>query len=380
MKNLPELRALTSLRFVAAALIVAIHAGVFLDVARIPGWFPAQQGVSFFFVLSGFILAYNHRGFDTPGSVANFYTARFARIWPMHIATLVIWIALVYKMSLDSVLWGNGAVRLPATVLLLQTWVPIKGWGDTYNGVAWSISVELFFYLLFPFLVTHMRRNWPSIVLACVATVAVLIWACRFASLDGHTLLSYAGLLYFFPPARLLEFVVGIGAFYLVRGSLGRVKTPASLGWTCLEMAALVGTVAAMIWSVSNPFTRAIGPAAAFYIGAAGAAPAFAVLIGVFAMNRGYVSALLSTRVLVYLGKISFALYLVHYAIVVAISQQPQLLSLGWWAYGAAWVLSLAAAAALFHLVEEPARRALRRRIVFTAKSPRSAVTSPVES
>src|SRR5687768_815860 len=89
--GLPRLHALTSLRFIAAAMIVYRHLLPYTGPAA--GWtgtFPWSQGVSFFFVLSGFILAYNYRAFETPEAVVRFWVARFARVWPVHAVTAVI--------------------------------------------------------------------------------------------------------------------------------------------------------------------------------------------------------------------------------------------------------------------------------------------------
>ena len=89
-----QLPALTSLRFFAALAIVVHHArGLLVAESAIAG-FPLDHGVSVFFVLSGFILTYVYRELPNVASVGRFWLARFARIWPVHVFTLALFIAL----------------------------------------------------------------------------------------------------------------------------------------------------------------------------------------------------------------------------------------------------------------------------------------------
>jgi peptidoglycan/LPS O-acetylase OafA/YrhL len=85
------LRGLTSLRFFAAAMIVVGHgAGEFGFQLDADALFALNTGVSFFFVLSGFILYYNYPVLPDRAAVSRFYLARFARIWPLHFFALVL--------------------------------------------------------------------------------------------------------------------------------------------------------------------------------------------------------------------------------------------------------------------------------------------------
>ena len=85
---------LTSLRFFAALAIVFHHArGLVFPDSFMPG-VPLAAGVSFFFVLSGFILSYVYTGRLEKVGLYNFYTSRFARLWPAHIFTFALVLAL----------------------------------------------------------------------------------------------------------------------------------------------------------------------------------------------------------------------------------------------------------------------------------------------
>jgi peptidoglycan/LPS O-acetylase OafA/YrhL len=147
-----HLRRLTSLRWFAALAVFADHA-----VSSGHGssrWFVlGDAGVSFFFVLSGVVLAWSARPGDT---ARRFWRRRFARIYPATLvsgvaAGLLIWAGWVYGS-----LRGFAAVT---HLFLIQAWWP-SGQNPVYayNGVAWSLSCEAFFYLLFPLLLVLAAR------------------------------------------------------------------------------------------------------------------------------------------------------------------------------------------------------------------------------
>ena len=91
-----RLPALTGLRFFAAACIVVLHNRGFFGVPADFGVpFAFVQAVTLFFMLSGFILAYNYPSFPTRSAVLRFWLARWARIWPAHVAALVLLLVAV---------------------------------------------------------------------------------------------------------------------------------------------------------------------------------------------------------------------------------------------------------------------------------------------
>lgn len=113
-------------------------------------------GVTFFFVLSGFVLTYSHR--DEANAVFDrrtFWLKRVARIYPTHILTLIISIPLMISHGLNP----KGSILIAGNALLLQSWIPTSGGYFSGNPVAWSISDEAFFYALFPFLCKHPVRH-----------------------------------------------------------------------------------------------------------------------------------------------------------------------------------------------------------------------------
>ena len=384
--KIQTLPALTSLRFFAALAIVVHHCnGVFWPAAELG---PLDVGVSFFFVLSGFILTYVYRDMPTaPPARGRFYRARIARIWPLHLVCLLLTLILVTLPE------PFNPVALGLNLMLLHAWVPFDRIFFSYNYVSWSISTELFFYLMFPLLVTRPVRWTGLAILIALSLVAAFGWAVDQADLTtwdtAGNQLSATGLLYTNPLARLPEFLIGMatGRFFLrpqdavnpseIRGSVAEILALAGLfagylmlqhgfapfvhalllrsGFTDLPLSA--GTAEVTLLGQISPFASTLVTEWADHVGLA---PLAALVIYVFAQRRGLVSKALSHRWLMFAGEISFALYLLHQLILRALQQHVhQLGSVDFMLYLTAVLLL----AALLHLlVEKPARQWLVRR------------------
>ncbi len=312
--NAPRLDQLTSLRFFAAAMIVVLHMQVLgLFGIRTAGvaW---GQGVSFFYVLSGFILLYVYPSLEADGATARFWRARIARIWPAHLATLVLgfWL-LSYRWETETAL---------ANLFMVQAWIPLSKYFFSYNAVSWSISVEFLFYLAFPLLVRNFNGNWWVKLAIAGAVVLVLavssdLWSLpRFGSQeDGSaaTLVTREGLLVNNPLPRLFEFIFGMCV-----ALAWRKNRPSDAVWPATGRE--LGVIA--LCALSVRFTPAIAnwwqhslhgsPGLAVWFTHSGSMFAFGLLIYVMAQGRGWVSRGLAHPVLVLLGEISFSIYLIH--------------------------------------------------------------------
>ncbi len=372
----PALPALTSLRFFAALAIVVHHCnGVFWPAADLG---PLDAGVSFFFVLSGFILTYVY--FDPTGAPCkpkDFYIARIARIWPLHLATLLLTLLVVsIPEPFDvGVLLANG--------LMLHAWIPFDRYFFSYNYVSWSISTELFFYLLFPYLLrcrVLLLRGLPALLVMLSFTLIAVVALAFFSATEHLPVwdvkgdpLSSTGLLYTFPLARLAEFLIGVvcGTVFVQR----RSNAVSSLLATVFECLAVLGFVVAFYCVSVAPITlSASSPAVAAqmmallgeWLSHVGLAPSAAIVIYVFAYQRGLLSRCLSHRYWIFLGEISFALYLVHQLTLRALQQYAHRLD-----YHlelrefVLYAIGVALLAAVLHLgIERPARAWLTRRLV----------------
>jgi peptidoglycan/LPS O-acetylase OafA/YrhL len=314
-----RLDALTSFRFFAAAMIVVHHVKwyfTFLD--PLSKTVQLDLGVSFFFVLSGFVLFYNYPHLDTLKSRRRFLLMRVARIWPLH-----LFLVSVIVMFLD-VGWSYpmrpGLFDYSAVFILLQSWVPFPKTFFAVNGVSWSISVEMFFYAMFPLLIADFARTWwwkLAVIAGCIAGILTLATAFHLAPLvmgPDENKLSVDALAFIFPPSRLLEFYLGICACSLFRALHHRVRLGV-VGWSIVEACALAATFVAMNRSLHVGYDlqqSGLGIAVARWVSESGCAPVFALLIVTFALSRGCFNMILSKQILVFLGEISFSIYMIH--------------------------------------------------------------------
>jgi peptidoglycan/LPS O-acetylase OafA/YrhL len=364
-----KLNALTSLRFVAAAMIVLYHSDPtfgkydpFKNLAK-------DQAVSFFFVLSGFILSYVYPKLDSFGEVRRFIAARFARIWPAHMfAFLLVLVLIPSQRWLSSTGSTTHAMRkVIASICLVQAWIPKRGYFFAFNAPSWSISTEFFFYLCFHLLIYRWKYLW-KIKLAAVFVLTVLtIVFTQAMHLPSNDIskpgVSTEGLVYISPLARLLEFTFGM-TVYLAWEKLR--SFPINRLWgTVLELLS-IGVV--VLASIFVPHRAAmigniewLGHAGVSWFVQSGNLVFFALLILVMGLERGFVSQILSVPFAVTLGEISFSVYLLHgillwfyYLHIASFSRLPD-----WLVYAAYWLLLLLLAHLVWQLVERPARKRL---------------------
>ncbi|MFE0461296.1 acyltransferase family protein, partial [Kitasatospora sp. NPDC058965] len=353
------LPALTGLRFWAALLVVLYHLSRRFGPLPLLGpltWY-GRDGVTLFFVLSGFVLAWTYHG--SPVGPLRCYRRRLARIWPLHAVTtaasLAVYAALGAAVPLTAGLWS---------LTLLHPWLPALAKGG--NPASWSLGDEAFFYLLLPWLLVLLgprRRWWRPLGLLC-ALAGPLLWSA--GALVADPALRWWALDYL-PLARLPQFLLGVLAALAVRSGhrLGGAR------WWALGV--LSWHAVLVPWSAAAPDQAWYGPYSAAQLFPA---PLYAGLITALARPTG--PALLASRWARRLGHWSFAWYLCHEIV------------LRCWPPGHAVLgrllpapLALALAGALHHLVEAPAERRLRgegRPVGGTAADSTAVVTAAVDS
>jgi peptidoglycan/LPS O-acetylase OafA/YrhL len=347
------LHALTSLRFFAALLVFTWHC---VPTHRVSATFSLGYiGVGFFFLLSGFILTYSYRAAFADGlsaaAVRAFYAARVARIVPLHLVTMPPMILTM--VSFGNPVWTGVGVRtrvteVAAQAALVQSWFSDRAVHFGGNGPSWSISVEAFFYALFPVLAFGLLRAFRAAPPRAVLAAAFGVWLLQTVVLAPQQAAVDDWRFYVFPPARLADFVVGmLLGIAVLRGD---PAAPWRLRGTSMEMLAL-GAVGLSVF-VSPLLPLALRFSAALM-------PAWAFVIYVFASRRGAISRALEHPVLVRLGEVSFAFYLIHLAVIALITYwigpaHPLFMV---FAFG----LSLGLSFALFHGVEQPLRDRVRR-------------------
>jgi peptidoglycan/LPS O-acetylase OafA/YrhL len=350
-----QLHALTALRFPCAAMIVLVHANAYFDFVDFHARIQLTQGVSFFFVLSGFILAYHY---DRPGRRPwkSFYVARFARIFPAHLAAL----GLFFVLSDYPLGQAEGVVLRTATLgsnlLLVQSWIPLQPFFFGYNAVAWSLSTEVGFCLFFPLLLGRGSDSLPWRILFVTAAMAAAFvaigWWARLTLHGGAWSPSLLGLVLVNPLARMFEFALGIFFCAVYR----RGWHAGATWWAIAECGVIVFALGTMVLC-AEPRLAFLPPAIGFYLVWSGSALPFAFVVLVFAASDGPIARLLSTRLPVLLGQASFSLYLVHQPVLAFIASRHLLPNDSVVALGLYFVASIAVALLLFACIETPVRR-----------------------
>ncbi|MET7288011.1 acyltransferase [Streptomyces sp. NPDC005573] len=342
---MPSLPSLTGLRWMAALLVFGLHVhnfGYFGGGAgRIVTWgFGAgATGVSFFFVLSGFVLTWSARPRDRAFA---FWRRRIARVYPVHLATLVVALVMAYVLSRQAK--PPTPKQALANIALVHSWW--HPWWQTLNPVSWSLACEAFFYAAFPALILLLRRlgarGAAALGALSVAAVLVLAWA------DAHHWVGQS--LYSLPAARLPEFVLGAVTARLVL--LDRWRGP---GLEAALALAVLGYF--FVPQVTPGYPATVCTLAGFT--ALIPAAALADLNGLPSMWRH--------RRLVRLGELSFAFYMIHLLVLRAgtslLGTKPHFgLLAGLAVTATAFALSLALSWVLYEAVESPARRLILRR------------------
>ena len=390
-----RLPSLTGMRWWAALAVFVLHTVVFLPVYPFYGsdtyWSIAKAipmqvgaaGVTFFFVLSGFIMLWTRRSGDTPRA---FIGRRAKKIYPTHLVAVAVLLVVLPVPLSKLVTW------VPTT-LLVQTWWPDWTSLGGLNIPAWSLASEILFYATFPFLVPFIEKIADRLVPAAIAVVFALIvvlHTCYYLFADGykgtgnmygarmvveadgtlptvtpeygynadpaffaHDYLGYSDhgywLSYYFPLSRLPEFFLGVLVARLVIS--GRWRNT-RLWWPLLSLA--VG-VAATWWASAH-----------YPVGGLVLLPTAAVIATACLRDVTGRRGINATGPMVWLGDVSYAFYLLQYPAMVVVLKY--LLAghaigfVGWLgAVALCFVLALAAAGLVYEFVDKPITRRKNR-------------------
>jgi peptidoglycan/LPS O-acetylase OafA/YrhL len=349
------LKPLTGVRALAALLVLGTHTEQNVPLgfdALLPLFFHGYLGVDLFFILSGFIITHVYLASMTVPSrhaAQVFLWHRFIRLYPVHVTVLAALVAMVYvahayRMPLNEPdQWQPSSLVWHLT--LLHAWGALKVTG--WNQPSWSISAEWFAYLLFPLLAPALVLIRDRVTALLVAVLALTGMAAIFA-ITGWSLINELGA----PSLTRLsgEFVCGAAICRAV--ALG--KGLPGLSGDALGTGALLAFLAGVFMSLPN--MALIVCLAVVIFGAATAAGPLAWFLG--------------SRPLVWLGEISYSLYMVHFPLLIAVRRLWERLGFAGWgtaghclAFAATVTFVIAVAASLFYLVERPVRVRLRNQM-----------------
>jgi len=329
-------------------------------------------GVDLFFVLSGFILSWNYLSDDRRLTVssADFWRARAARVLPLYYVSLAlalpVFLLMQFQKGITSDAIRSAIVTAVTTLTLTQSWV--SPFSFLWNNPGWSLSVEVFLYLAFPYLAMWFARNPVSKILKVAGGfyAVTAVGGLLFAALHSHPSawkwdpvpdyciwISWIGCN---PVVHFHELLMGSAACIWLReeqtgNSPERIAGPRAV-WIAISL-----VLALLIFKGRMPFMAAL---VGIY------SPLFAMLIYGLAKQRGLVARVLSTRAFVFLGEISFALYLTHLVVwwnMEGFNLEHTYLKQDSMANFLVCVtISLALATLLYKGIEVPYRRTLRKK------------------
>lgn len=348
-------RHLTITRFFAALLVVSFHFG--RNVPFLSSGVPhsivsnGSLAVSYFFCLSGFIMALVYAGPGAgPVNKRKYWIARIARIYPVYIIGLLLMMGFVA--------WSH--LQLTLSVLMLQAWVP--GSALSINSPEWSLSVEAAFYLVFPFVAPLLAERFFRWTL--VATL--VLWTAT-QILDGYALLHWYGgypskshdLIFYSPLVHLNQFLIGALAgswmsFKLHPGAL--LRKQAGFG---LLVILTVATVA--VFFLPTPGLTVI-PAIA---GQGWLAFAFVTLIISMTRLPRWMLKVTGSPIAQLLGEASYSLYILQYPLHMIFVKVTGDAAMGPTQAFVLFVVLLVTVSVAMHIVIERPARGLIRKIKF---------------
>ena len=303
--------ALHAARGICAVLVMVYHLPFYSHALGLGLIRNAWLCVDFFFVLSGFVIAAAYGDRLRSGSdLRVFIIRRFGRLWPLHATLLVVCVAYVVALLLmarlgtlapEGALLDHPGAASPYALLTNITLVQALGFhaDSTWNGPAWSISVEAWTYVLFALLCVYFRR-WLTFYLILFASIGcAVVWMLSPRYLD--TIADYA----------IFRCIYGFSVGALTH-RLWQTMRPLPPPWlTMWEVAAAILAIAFLTSASFTPLSMAAPLVFAF------------VVLG-FAFNGGALSRALNRPAWHQLGDLSYSIYMNHFIVILLVDRMAR--------------------------------------------------------
>jgi len=295
---------LDSWRGIAACLVALFHLDAYSHLYDVPFLRNSWLFVDFFFVLSGFVIAANYQQRLLDGfGVGRFLLLRLGRLYPLHFAVLTLFIGsellkVLRRTLIPATLWSLNPIapfsapqQAPDTIfanLLLIQSLHIFDF-LTWNVASWSISTEFYTYVIFAACLVGFRKHaWIALLLAMIGGPLLI------ATLSEHNMNTH----YDWGIVRCVYgFAAGAMSWNVYRkwkGELGKWLSGSIVEWGALGLVVVFVSVAGTtLLSIAAPYI-------------------FALVVLVFAFEAGAASAVLRLRPLVFLGTVSYSIYMTH--------------------------------------------------------------------
>ena len=288
-----RINVLTGCRYIAALIVVMDHLGGKEIAAVKPVVNLAPYMMSYFFVLSGFVLALTYHRPGKPFDLKHFWVSRISRIFPIYLFSLFL-VCIHLADTLGSIKTGDYL----SAVFLAQAWIPENAL--IFNFPLWALSPELFFFLLFP-LISHLAARQPLrrmiwISLGVWAVTQIIRFTLASGGFDVHpNFISYS------PLVHMDSFIIGIvcGLWFMSENRTEEVNPSANL-------AIMIGSLSVIVIQATFKIVPHVGNINTLF------SPIVAAIVLTLAMDRSRVSRALGHRWLVTLGEASYSLYVLH--------------------------------------------------------------------
>lgn len=307
-----QFEGIQAVRGFAITLIVLSHFNSVYGIWSFASFF-GSVGVDFFVVLSGFLALYNYKSASEQEvsikQSIKYSIGKIRKSYKLHIITLFVMVVFeivnIYFNGGDSLKTIVNIVALPLNIFLLQAFVPIRQIYYSYNGVAWYLSITMWFY----FITTYCNLKVSKLkevktIFKCLLLVyglqivlVLLVVSCT----DNYGV--YHAIFYVNPFFRSLEFIIGmlVGALYKNGFLLELKKTKSSI----------FEVVAGLIFLVFMYNFKLI-PSGYNMIAAI---PIICIISYLFVLNAGVLTSKLTNRLTIFIGNISFEIFLIHFVV-----------------------------------------------------------------
>jgi peptidoglycan/LPS O-acetylase OafA/YrhL len=301
MKRIDQL---TFTRFIAIIIVLFFHdsGGVYYQAlsAFLPSalLLSATTSVTYLYVLSGFVMSLVYYRPQEKFAVGKYWTSRILRLYPLYIISFLL-VCYYYIDTIEKI----KPQKILANVFVLQAWWP--PYSQSFNYASWSMTVEFFFYSIFPFFIMWAYRQSTKKLIS----VSIILWIVNQVVhniLWGGYYPESLNFLVYFPPFHLSSFILGaVGGIWFLREGRAQAVKPRSIllvfwGGVLLASAYII---------LSGKFTRFPNH---LELMTGLLAPVLTVIIVALALDKSRLSGLFNYSALVALGETSYGLYILH--------------------------------------------------------------------
>ena len=296
------------LRALAVISVVVYHANIYFDDFRFLSG--GYLGVDIFFVISGYLITsiiVKEINFNNKFNILNFLESRSRRILPVLLISLIFFLPIGYLLLLPSLLIEFSQSQIFSTFFLSNIYFYFSDqlYGSTSSFYkpflhTWSLGVEIQYYIIFPLLILVYLKFFKKLRSSffIIFIIISLTFSIYLADL-GINHLEYSYFNFYLLPSRIWEIFIGaLAVFYNIKIS-GRKKTSLSFFFILLILLSL------LFFKNTTKHPSAITLIPVF--------STFALII--LASEKNFITKILSFKIFVYIGLISYSLYIWHYPI-----------------------------------------------------------------